>query len=128
MAHSEIRIRFLSSLLTAGGVICGLLCSVFMFRTWDSLVFLPGYIITVGYAIRCFHAPRLYWRRVIWGSSTIVQGAWAVGVASFAIYGVLRYGGMTFADFFGFMIYYSWWIFALVVSIYGFRYDNKPAA
>jgi hypothetical protein len=57
-----------------------------------------------------------------------VQGAWIVAIISALIYGELRYGGITAADIFGPFICWFWWIVALGISIYGYRFDKRPAA
>src|ERR1700677_1270816 len=72
--------RILAGLLAAGGIFWGLLCLENIDYSLHSLIFIPGYIITVGYIVRCFYTPRLFWLRVIWGSSAIVQGAWLVWI------------------------------------------------
>jgi hypothetical protein len=125
MEH-PMKFRFLAGLLAAGGVLWGLLASAFVFRTLASLVFIPGYIITVGYIIRCFSTPRLSWRRVIWGASVFVQGAWVIFY--FGAYGVMYSSGDSHSvgDVANLMT--LWWIFALGISIYGYRFDKRPAA
>ena len=123
--------RFLAGVLAAGGIFWGLLSAAAIKGSGSlvvSLVFIPGYIITLGYIIRCVYTPRLLWRRMIWGASTFVQGAWLVSIIAAMIYGELRYGGVTAADVFGPIVCWLWWIFALGTSIYAVRFDKiQPA-
>jgi hypothetical protein len=122
--------RFLAGVLAVGGILWGVpLSGIFAHGVdWSWLIFIPGYIITVGYIIRCVYTPRLSWRRVIWGASSIVQGAWLVSIIAAMIYGELRYGGVTAADVFGPIVFWLWWIFALGISIYALRFDKIQAA
>lgn len=80
------------------------------------LLFSPGYIVTIGYIIRACYLPSLELRRVIWGASALVQGAWfswfAVGDFSHGMHG------------FAFeWISLLWWAFAFLASIYGLVAD-----
>ena len=119
------KFRFLAGLLAAGGVLWGLLASAVMFRTLASLVFIPGYFVTAGYFVRCIYTPRLSWRRMIWGSSAFVQGAWLFIVTVFLVCPAFHEGHIT-ADDIPF-IPLVWWIAAFSISIYGFLYDKRAA-
>jgi hypothetical protein len=126
-----MKFKFLAGLLAAGGIFWTFF-SIAASRISDSflvsLVFVPGYIVTVGHVIRCVCTPRLSWRRVIWGASVFVQGAWLVAIISALICGELRYGGVAAADVFGPMVLWFWWAFALGISIHAYRFDKRQAA
>src|SRR6516162_6098589 len=114
MENHEKRIRFLAGVLAAGGVFWGF-WSVVVIRLSDSshriltlLIFLPGLIVTAGYVLRCFYTPSLYWRRLIWGISAVIQGAWMVPAVSIAIFTapwVIMHPCLL------------WWIAAFIISI-----------
>ena len=126
-----IRFRALAGILAAGGVFLSFMsagASMISHSMLVSLVFVPGYIITFGYIIRCVCTPRISWRRIIWGASAFVQGAWIVGIISAITYNELRYGGVTAGDVFGLVLEWEWWLFALCIPIYGFRFDKREAA
>ena len=123
-----MKFRFLAGLLAAGGIFFGLLSSPIMFRTRASLLFLPGYLITAGYIIRCVSNPRISWRRVIWVASVFVQGAWLFSIVAALIYTELTKGHATADDVFSPIVAWVWWIFALGVSIHGYRFDKTRAA
>jgi hypothetical protein len=133
MAH-PMHFRFLAGLLAAGGLFCSLFSIAASRISKDFLiylVFVPGYIITVGYVIRCVYTPQLSWRRVIWGASVFVQGAWLFFYLGVYLYMSLK-GENNVAslqdkicDVINPMTF--WWVFALSISIYGLRFDNKQA-
>jgi hypothetical protein len=134
MEH-PMHFRFLAGVLAAGGILWGILSVAASTMsqsivTW--LVFMPGYIITIGYIIRCIYTPQILWRRVIWGASTLVQGLWVVFYFGALGYGVLRYGvGVSSGDSISIIgdvanLFMLWWIFALCISIYGYRFDKRP--
>ena len=129
--------RFLAGVLAAGGILWGLLSVGAIGINGFSLIFIPGYIITLGYIIRCVYTPRLLWRRMLWGASALVQGAWLIFYFGTLVYGALRYAvGSRSSDsgssdsIIGDVVnpFTFWWIFALAISIYGYRSDKGPAA
>jgi hypothetical protein len=127
MEH-PMHFRFLAGVLAAGGIFWGFLCSVFMFHNLATLIFIPGYIITVGYIVRCCYTPRLLWRRVIWGTSAVVQGAWLIsimGICIFSVYSDLRHAGDVEDDVLPIIFDSLWWAFAFGISIYGFWFDKR---
>jgi hypothetical protein len=129
MEH-PMRFRFLAGVLAAGGIFWGLLASgvILHFHTTASLVFIPSYIITAGYIIRCIYTPQLLWRRVIWGASAIVQGLWLVSIVGICIWFYFEEGGSLEDYILHPIIAWVWWTFALGVSIYGFRFDKRLTA
>ena len=77
------------------------------------ILFGPGYVVTVGYVVRCCLNPPLTWRRAIWDLSGLVQGIWLLCALS----------GMVQGGFRGFAFEYisvAWWLFAFAVSAYAF--------
>ena len=96
-------VRILAFFLAVGGIVLGL----FAFRLlqhskWapqQVLIWLPGYLVTVGYVIRAFFNPTVSIRIAIWLSSFLVQGLW------------LNRG---FLDFGPFAV--IWWWFATVAT------------
>jgi len=121
-----MKFRFLAGVLAAGGIGWGFwsVVAIVTFHTLASLIFIPGCIITVGYIVRCFRTPQLSWRRVIWGASALVQGAWLVTF----IVALISQGHISADDVFSPIVAWVWWIFALGVSIYGLCYDKRQAA
>jgi hypothetical protein len=120
MEH-PMKFRFLAGLLAAGGIFWSVLSLGAI-----SLVFIPGYIITLGYIVRCICTPRLSWRRVIWGASVFVQGAWLLFY--FGAYGFTFSSGDSHSIADVANLFTLWWIVALSVSIYAYRFDKRPAA
>jgi hypothetical protein len=122
------RFRFFAGLLAAGGMFWGLLCiGTFFDLNWGTLAFIPGYIITVGYILRCFCAPRLLWRQTIWGTSAVVQSAWLVFFISgfpYTHFQSSSESGDSITKIAALTIVLTWWIFAIAISIYGFRFDK----
>jgi hypothetical protein len=108
----------MAGILAAGGALWGMLCLPFLIGgDWvhlnrTDLSILAGYLVTIGYCIRCFSNPPLSARRAIWGFSMIVQGGWL----SWYIWGAIHGGARTSA--FEFVAVY-WWLFAFVVSLVG---------
>ena len=126
MEH-PMKFRFLAGLLAAGGIFWSILSLGAI-----SLVFIPGYIITLGYIVRCISTPRLSWRRAIWGASIFVQGAWLLYYFGGYFYEILRgaYNVYATQDEIGDVINLMtiWWVFAFAISIYGLRFDKTQAA
>jgi hypothetical protein len=123
--------RVLAALLAAGGIFFSILCAGIVFEERDVLallVFAPGFVITAGYVSRCFYTPQLFWLRIIWGASAIVQGGWLIYYFAPMAYRAFQHKDdtITSSDFINLMT--LWWLFALVISICGFFYDKKRAA
>jgi hypothetical protein len=109
------RFRILASALAVGGVVWGLFCLPFFIIgdiSRSLMLFGPGYLITIGYICRTFWTPISEWRRMIWGTSAIVQGAWLTWVLIEATKRGLR--GIAFE-----YISLGWWAFAFLASLYG---------
>ena len=110
-----VKIRILAGILAVGGLLWGLFCLIFIVAGDTAkalMLFGPGYVVTVGYIVRCCSLPPLAWRRAIWGLSGLVQGAWLL----WALSGVVQSGFRGFAFEF---ITLAWWLFAFAVSVYG---------
>jgi hypothetical protein len=113
-----IPMRIMAGILAAGGALWGLFCLPFLIGgDWvhlnrTDLSILAGYLVTIGYFIRCFSNPPLSARRAIWGFSTIVQGGWL----SWYIWGAIHGGARASAFEF---VAVLWWLFAFVVSLVG---------
>lgn len=109
------RFRILAVVLALGATCWGVFCvPVTVAVPLLGLLFLPGYVLTVGYiAMACgtLSADR---RRLVWVFSTFVQGAWL----SLALVGVVSDRGFR-GDVF-FVIAFTWWCFATLASFYGF--------
>jgi hypothetical protein len=117
------RHRTLAGLLAVGGTIWGMFCLPLLWE-WDEplkpLILGPGYLVTVGYFIRCLSNPSLAWCRVIWGASGFVQGAWLISFFLPREAGFLqawRFFGH--GNGIGFLILGGWWTFAFIASVYG---------
>ena len=121
-----MKFKVLAGVLALGGVAWGFwsVVAIVAFHTLATLVFIPGCIITVGYIVRFSSVPQLSWRRVIWGGSALVQGAW---LAVFLV-ALFSQGHISADDIFRPMIAWVWWVFALGVSIYGLFYDTRQVA
>jgi hypothetical protein len=131
VVHFEA-LRILAALLAAGGIWWGyFLHDPFMdhVRHADSfndllglLIFAPGYLITAGYLIRCLSKPSLAWRRVIWGASALIQGAWLI----FLLWATAaRQGFFGNLDLVGELIFGGWWAFAFTSSVYGLAVESR---
>jgi hypothetical protein len=111
--------RLVASFLAVAGSVWGLFCLLF-FIAGDPLhslvLFGPGYVITVGYICRAILTPSRQWRRVIWGSSALLQGAWL----TWFVIETARVGIRGFAFEY---LSFGWWAFASVVSVCGFIID-----
>jgi hypothetical protein len=130
-----MKFRFLAGVLAAGGILWGILLGGLAFENgvdWASLVLIPGYIITAGYIVRCIYTPQLSWRRVIWGASIFVQGAWLLFYFGGDLYMSLKGENNVYTtqDKIGDIINLMtlWWVFAFAISIYGLRFDKRQAA
>jgi hypothetical protein len=119
--------RIMAGLLAAGGTLWGLFCLPFLVGAdWvhlnsTDLSILAGYLVTVGYFIRCCSHPPLSARRGIWIFSTVVQGGWLGWYVWGAIHGGAR------ASAFEFMAV-LWWIFAFVVSLVGLIIESHATS
>jgi hypothetical protein len=126
MAHHEKTFRLLASSLALGGVLWGIFIAGLIFESRSVLALLfyvPGYLVTAGYIARCFSAPRHFWLRMIWGISAIVQGGWLIWYFSqIAAIGVPD----NLLELINIMS--VWWVFAFVVSVFGYFYDKERAA
>jgi len=131
VVHFEI-LRILAALLAAGGILWGLLCfEAFMDHvrhadSFDSLlkllIFVPGYLITAGYLTRCLSKPSLAWRRVIWGASALIQGAWLIFLLWETVAGQGFFGNLNLVAF---LTFGGWWAFAFACSVYGLAVEPR---
>jgi hypothetical protein len=104
--------RVLAGILALGGITWGALLLGVMIEAKSFhglLLFGPGYAVTIGYVCRALLDLSLGWRRVVWGSSSLVQGAW---------FFVSILGGRTPVAFL------LWWLVAFIVSVLGFFADG----
>lgn len=120
--------RITAACFAVGGLLWSLFCLVFVVFgdfTRSILLFGPGYLVTMGYVYRALWTPSNLARRVIWGLSALVQGAWLY----WFITNVIEYGlrGTKF-DF----VALTWWTVTFAMSIYAFakdvNSDNRQAS
>jgi hypothetical protein len=79
-----------------------------------SVPFAVGYLVTAGYIVRVVTTPALGVRRLIWGASILVQGAWlCVGVVDL---------GRRGAD-----LVFWWWAFATLASVVAIASERDTA-
>ena len=120
MRGGELRFRLLAAVLAVGGVLWGLFClPIFVNNEHVErpiMVFGPGYVVTIGYICRILWTMDRDLRRLVWGASALVQGAWLC----WFLIGILNQG------FRGFAFQYlalSWWTFSFLVSAYALIVD-----
>jgi hypothetical protein len=117
----------LAGLLALGGLFWGLLLSPWLFRSGASplawLVFGPGYLVTLGYAVRAVSTPPLAARRLIWVCSLLVQGAW-LSYLGWRVTEQLALGRSVKEP--GIMA--AWWVFATVASCVGLFTEQQISA
>jgi hypothetical protein len=114
-----MRFRLLSGLLSIGGCLWGLFCLYFIIlgnTAYTLLLFGPGYVITFGYIVRAVGSPSVTFKRLIWGTSAILQGSWLAWGTYLLIHDGLR--SIVF-DF----VTTGWWGFAFFASAYGLAFD-----
>jgi hypothetical protein len=114
-------LRILAALLATGGVGWGLLCLPVLLDfdpAWKRalLLFVPGYLVTAGYLVRCIGRPSPTWGRAIWGASALVQGAW---LAYHIGQTVAQRDLSEYLISSAFLIPGGWWIFSFAASVYG---------
>ena len=111
--------RVLAIILSVGAGLWGIFCSYFLIygdRELSLLIFGPGYVVLAGYLWIAIGYPHSDVRRLVWGLSALVQGAWLV-------FGVLvllhdRLNGFA-------ILIASWWFGSFVVSICGAAMDKS---
>lgn len=97
--------RLIAVVLALGGSGWG----VFLLLAFGPAVLFPvpfgvGYVVTAGYILRASTTPAIGLRRLIWGASVLVQGAWlCLGIADL---------GRT-----GPNLFFWWWAFATAASV-----------
>ena len=114
--------RIIAGILAAGGTFWGLFCLPLLIGgDWahlnrTDLSILAGYLVTIGYFIRCCSKhPSLFTRRTIWILSALVQGGWL----GWYIWGAVH-GGARANDF----VFAGWWLFAFTASLVGLFADS----
>jgi hypothetical protein len=121
--------RLLAIPLALGGCFWGFLLFPWVFRPEASLqglaIFVPGYLVTLGYIVRSAFTLPLMVRRLIWGSSILVQGSWLAFMIGSIIVEISRGGHLPHKG--GDMFIFAWWVFATTASVAGFFVD-KPKA
>jgi len=111
------KFQLLATILALGGIAWGLLGLYFIVygeSVSAVMLFAPGYLVTIGYIWRACWLPSVQWRKVIWGFSVIVQGAWLV------------FDLTTFHLDFRSVLYFLpvvWWLFACSGSLWGLVAD-----
>ena len=121
-------LRILAALLATGGVTWGLFCLPLLldFDTPWKLLYVPGYLVTAGYLVRCIGRPSPTWGRAIWGASALVQGAWLADLIGETVARRGFFGNLNGAAF---LILGGWWVFSFAASVYGLLVEpGKQAA
>lgn len=121
-------IRNLSIVLAIGGVFWSLFCAglIAIGQVERTLpIFGPGYVITLGYIMRALIKNpsetliRLRFIRSMWLVSAIIQAAWLIPIG-FAVFTHAQEWTLRSPGILAMMI---WWIFATLVSLYGWLYE-----
>ena len=107
--------RVMAGVLAAVATLWCIFCAlIIFFGNWKALALLgPGYLVTLGYYWRAIGHPSLRWRRIIWGVSGLVQGAWLLGIIGAAHFGSL--GGWSSSA-----LFITWWSISFGASLAAF--------
>jgi hypothetical protein len=119
MLTREFRIGFrtIAGALALFGILWGVLVFPFTHSWTGFLLFLPGYILTVGYVFRAIANPSRAFVHVLWSVSTIVQGIWFL----WAVTTHISEGRMpnSAAEW----MLPAWWLTATICSYFGMKLD-----
>ncbi len=114
--------RAIAICLAIFGVFWSLFCILFLLLNplkW-LLMLGPGYLVIVGYIWRAATTPKTEKRRLIWGFSAIVQGAWLWWfITTSVIYG-FNFGSSSSLE----IVTLLWWVITFAVSILGIVADR----
>jgi hypothetical protein len=109
----------LAMILAMGGVLWGIfLLPGVVDEPQVLLIFGPGYLVTAGYFGRAIAPPSVPARRLLWGVSSLIQGLWLC----FDIGMLVDIGGIHGSAW----IFFIWWTFAFVSSVYCLFTDTEP--
>jgi hypothetical protein len=110
------QLRFLATALAIVSHVWGILCAIFLSAGfWRAApLFVPGYIVMVGYFWRAIGDPSRNWARAIWGASLLVQGAWLVWLVVVVVIGKGEWYSLATPMA-------AWWIASTVLSFIAFH-------
>jgi hypothetical protein len=118
--------RCVAGLLAAAGVFAGFTSySVGAVRDPMNLALfvIPNCVLSAAFIVRCVHAPRAVYRRVLWLASVIVHGIWLAFWCSLAIALPFALEGAGEVRFLG-VCWLAWLVIAVCLSLTGLRTDD----